>query len=482
MKGVSGWLFFLVMAVVAAAGCGRSGVRTFSFAGYAAVAYDVTQPLTDDAGYFVSLDYDNTGIPHLAFFNFTGLNLMYATLPPGTGPQGPWSTSIVDAHGNVGAYPCIVVDDQGNPHIIYSAVSPGYEIRHAYYIKETGQWIIRKVVNRAAGFISCAYGINGWIHVSYIQLDDYNLRYLVIREDYFSYEDKLLDYGATQAGSTGQLYNSDLAVDLSNRPHIVYYDAINGNTKYIAKNSQGRFYDEVIEWQRIEEEVEFKQVNEPDVLVAYLSKPSSGRKEDTYLYAWLPGSSFPSEVTSEYWNFYQYDRARISILKDKYDLYPSGTTFSISYLDSTSSPDDDGYFCAIAVDPEGIPHVAYFDYTTWDLKYAYKKGGRWHTEVVDGAQGDAVGAGVDIALTSDRRPFIVYRDMWNKQVKAAVKLPEGGWKVGVIYEPDNPDDVEFTGMYPQIKRDPQGNFGIVLREWRKVDGINRGVVIYLYVQ
>jgi hypothetical protein len=84
------------------------------------------------------------------------------------------------------------------------------------------------------------------------------------------------------------------------------------------------------------------------------------------------------------------------------------------------SSGDVGRYCSLAVGTDGSWHIAYFDDTNDDLKYARRGGltGAWEISVVD--SDGVVGQYTSIALDSANRPHIAYQDMTNSNLKYAV--------------------------------------------------------------
>jgi len=69
-----------------------------------------------------------------------------------------------------------------------------------------------------------------------------------------------------------------------------------------------------------------------------------------------------------------------------------------------ASGDDAGQYCSLVIDDSGNPYIAYYDATTQSLKFAYKSGGVWTTEVV--AADDP--SPNSLVLDSNGEPHIFY--------------------------------------------------------------------------
>jgi hypothetical protein len=92
-----------------------------------------------------------------------------------------------------------------------------------------------------------------------------------------------------------------------------------------------------------------------------------------------------------------------------------------------------GSWAAIALDDDDHPHISYFNYDTWDLKYAHWDGSAWISETVD------VEGGWDsyIALDSNDRPHIAYRDA---QGFSGTALKHAHWN-GSVWQIDTVKDL-----------------------------------------
>jgi hypothetical protein len=89
---------------------------------------------------------------------------------------------------------------------------------------------------------------------------------------------------------------------------------------------------------------------------------------------------------------------------------------------------DVGEFASIAVDLKGIPHISYHDRTSHDLKYAVKSGSKWTIDVVDAG---FAGQFTSIAVDSAHRAYISYHDMAANDLEVAYGKP-GSWTITLV--------------------------------------------------
>src|SRR6185503_9822099 len=91
-----------------------------------------------------------------------------------------------------------------------------------------------------------------------------------------------------------------------------------------------------------------------------------------------------------------------------------GTSWVKESIDTSG---DVGAWCSLAIAPGDVPHVAYYDATNANLKYAVRTGGVWTPTTVD-APGN-VGEHTSISIDSTGKPAIAYRDVDNYDLKLA---------------------------------------------------------------
>lgn len=117
--------------------------------------------------------------------------------------------------------------------------------------------------------------------------------------------------------------------------------------------------------------------------------------------------------------------------------------------ETVDSAGDVGSKNSIAIDSTGRLHVAYWDKTNGDLRYALRgSSGGWTTTTVDST--DNVGGALDVAVDAAGDPHIAYLDQTSSDLKHATRVGSGAWSILVI---ESAGDV---GLAPAIAVDGSG--------------------------
>ena len=119
----------------------------------------------------------------------------------------------------------------------------------------------------------------------------------------------------------------------------------------------------------------------------------------------------------------------------RYVTNASGAWIAETVDDSSASV---GTYASLGLDSNGKAHIAYYDGSNGDLKYASNSTGSWQIETIDSV-GD-VGRYAAIALDSNDNPHIAYTDVTNWALKYATT--EGAtWSLFTI------DKTNYTGNF-----------------------------------
>lgn len=239
-----------------------------------------------DVGKYTSLAIDENGYAHISYYDDSFHDLKYAYQLE----SGGWLSETVDSTGDVGRYSSLALDEFGYAHISYYDGYPNYNLKYAYY--DGSEWVFKKVdeSGNVGKYSSLALDSAGSPHISYIEeiqegdgslvinlkytykdgsdwlsqnppmgqdiligdtslaLDRQNKPYIVyvqqtsqITPTYelnYAFWEGEWQYECvdTLGGIDGQI---SLSLDRNDRPHIAYYDGINGDLKYASLTSSG---------------------------------------------------------------------------------------------------------------------------------------------------------------------------------------------------------------------------------------------------
>ncbi|MFA5795483.1 MAG: DUF2341 domain-containing protein [Candidatus Brocadiia bacterium] len=125
----------------------------------------------------------------------------------------------------------------------------------------------------------------------------------------------------------------------------------------------------------------------------------------------------------------------------KYATNISGT-WATEIIDGLNS--NTGDFPSLAIDNSGKVHISYFDQASSYLKYATNISGLWQTSTVD--YGSSAGFYTSIAVDSNGKAHISYFDSVASAVKYATNAT-GSWAITTV------DSAGYTGLYTSITLD-----------------------------
>ncbi len=393
---------------------------------------------TGDVGQYTSLAVDTFNKVHISYYDNTNGDLKYDT-----NASGSWMIENVDNSGNVGQYTSIAVGISGEVHMSYYDVTYG---NLKYATNTSGSWEkidIDSSSQNVSLYTSIGIDASGKIHISYYDKDNGNLNYATNASGLWTKKD-ISDFLVKEIDREGDvgLYTS-LAVEPSGKIHISYYDTTNDDLKYATEASHSLIGLNVDKGKYIAEKVDY---GEYVGMYSSIAVDISGKMHISYYDGTNSNLMYATNVTGSWVKSivdYKEDVGwYTSIAVDKpgkvhisyYDwtnkILKYATNASGSWITKSVDKDEDtGLYTSLAVDTSNKAHISYYDRTNKDLKYATNVSGLWVTATVD--SDGVVGMDTSIAVDVSNKVHISYYDVTNHDLKYATNA-SGLWKKNTV--------------------------------------------------
>ncbi|MHB9036143.1 MAG: Ig-like domain-containing protein, partial [Armatimonadota bacterium] len=328
-----------------------------------------------------------------------------------------------------GMHTSVAVGSDGYPRISYYD-STNNDLKYAAWNGE--QWVVETVDGSAltgqaadvGQFTSLKLDSGDNPHISYYDLTNTDLKYAYWKNG--AWHIQRVDGFASSTDKVGQY--SSLALDSSGKPRIAYYDETNKDLLY----------------------AEGSAADNPTWTISSTPVDSTG---DVGQYTSLALDSTGKPRIS------YYDKTNTNL---KYAEGSAATSPVWTPSNVDSGANDLGQYSSLALDSTGKPHIAYYDATGKDLKYAEGSAATsptWTKSTVESA--NMVGEYCSLALASDGKPGISYYSSTGGNLKYAQGSAASSpvWTLTTIDDgtAEAGADTYDVGKYTSLVIDSNGN-------------------------
>jgi len=336
---------------------------------------------------------DSNDNVHIAYYHsISGSGYLLYSMYDGTSWTNNWSKSNVE-NDQVS----IALDANDQPHISYSR--DGYICNAALLSYYDGTSWITVTLDDTTTYIGCDSSIaidsNGFVHVAYRHHGNMDMK--IASNISGSWQRYTVDNGA------GVGYHSAMAVDSSDELHLVYASNSAGNTAYFANGASGS--------------------------------------------AWTVSNQGTSRNTFSMY-IDQFDIVHISEYNGNsnlgYSMVAPGSSRQSMTIDSVG---DVGYGNDIVVDDNNMVHVAYYDSTNKNLKYANRSTGMYLNQEITvqfGTYGSVTGT-----VVNDTTIRVTTPPAGSVAEQVDLKLfgdQDSSLDLGLAFQYVSPDDVDMDGV------------------------------------
>jgi hypothetical protein len=347
-----------------------------------------------NSGGYTSVEIDPQGQLHVLFMAYVDDDIQ--PLIHGYRDDSGWHFDTVDDTGIMGYQNAMTFDADGYPHVSYIDYTTSSDFRLWYAYQDASGWhreiVEDPLIYGGYGGSSIALASNGQPVIAYNYIDTQAKLRVARRQSNGAW----LKEDAYTGNVTGS-YQPSLFLDENDFPHILSsgdQDGYSTSVAYTYQDGDGWHF-------QLVDPVNF---NGADVSLA---RDAAGK-----LYALYRGQGNSTTSVS---------------LKNYY--YATLEPESSTWITGTIAPyGDAGTYSSLVLDADDHPHIASFDTTNDDIRYAYWDGAAWHSEVAawDAAEDWPINPGPSLVLDADGNPHLAYTNH-TKNWLAYGSRDAGGW-------------------------------------------------------
>ena len=318
----------------------------------------------EDTGYSTSLAIDDLGHNHIAYAQYDDYTVYYATDSSGT-----WEIESLNDMVDVEQEISLAVDADGFAHVLYMRYYDDFE-NLTYATNADGTWQSTVIGPRVSGLYNDIFiDGGGVIHIAYTVSDT-------------SWNNNVLMY----ANNSGGVWSTPVLVD-DNGGEV-------GMHCSMAVSQNGYIY---IVYQVESGTDRFLRMAQKTPSMDWSAASLDFTTGDDELGYYASIATFGDEVHVSHYDYGSYD-----LIYKHFD----GVAWEASQI--VDGDEDVGEYSSIGVDSKGIPHIAYYDSSHGVLKFAERIGTEWNVSVVDSVPTN--GYYCSLAIAPDGRVRISYHD------------------------------------------------------------------------
>lgn len=397
------------------------------------------------AGVESSLVMDVQGQPRVAYYVEGAEQLKYAMRV-----ADEWQTSLVEADVPGGKYPSLALDSADNSHIAYLDADNS-ALKYAVWNETQQGFAISTLRNleKTGEFASLALDSQDQAHLVYFsKMDGAEAFYL--HQEAGEWREEHITAG--ERDLVGLFVT--IALDDEDRPCFAYRHASDSVLKVAFRSADGQFNPQVVFTStRLGEMTSLAVDSQDRVHIVY-----ENDSQDELRYALWDGGQWQFSLVEAAIDtgvhpslkLNSKDQPRVTfwgLPSIKYAQLLENGQWLVNWIEVHDYGDWTGWYTSLALTGNDRPRASYYDWLSYDLKYAAYRGGKWFNEVVD-QEGDT-GGYTSLILGAGQRPLIAYYDFTNQDLKLAWK--QGGkWHLRVL------DHVGEVELYPSLAQTPDG--------------------------
>lgn len=369
-------------------------------------------------GTYPSIDLDSFDQPRISYFELAKGNLKYAYRD-----QTGWHDIVVDSPGVVGYYTSLVIDPFNNPHISYFD-DDNDDLKYAYHDGLTWHISVIDKIDIVGMYTAMALDNFNNPHIGYYDYSNGNLKYAHWDSDRWVVE--VVD----STDTVGE--NVSIVLDNLAEPHFLYKDVTMGGLRYASRNK----------WSlnTVAFPTDLLSPSNTNIQLDQSGFPHAAYGGNGLYYASYDGVSWNINLVDGSASVGGYASLALDEKTRAYISYYDAANGDLKFARQTDlgwliftidSTDNVGLYTSIVLDQETligeipVAHIAYFDETNDNLKYAVGADGIFTKEIVNST--GSVGTYSSIALNSSGSPRISYFDLINQDLLYAVRLGSNNW-------------------------------------------------------